>query len=93
MIFASSPPVGEFGFQTPASGGVGVEGRVEVDKVNALVGDVLTQDAKVVASITSCRAHAEQDQQSDKEANRKNPLTHPAKTIDAVHLAPRSGVL
>ena len=31
--------------------GVGIEGRVEVDEVNALVGDVLTQDVEVVAEV------------------------------------------
>ena len=45
----------------------------------------------VVASITSCRALAEQDQQSDKETNRQNPLTHPAKMVDVVQTVDVSG--
>ena len=32
-------------------GGVGVEGRVEVDQVDAFVGDVLAQDVEVVAEV------------------------------------------
>ena len=31
--------------------GVGVEGRVEVDEVNAGVGDVITQDFEVIAEV------------------------------------------
>ena len=31
--------------------GVGVEGRVEVDEVNALVGDMLPQDVEIVAEV------------------------------------------
>ena len=40
--------------------------------------------APVVASITGYRVHAMRDQHSEKESNRQNPLTHPAKLVDAV---------
>ena len=33
----------------------------------------------VVASITGCRTYAVQNQQSEKESDRQNLLTHPAK--------------
>ena len=38
----------------------------------------------VVASITSCRTYAVRNQQSEKESDRQNLLTHPAKMVDAV---------
>ena len=36
--------------------------------------------------LQSCRTYAVRNQQSEKESDRQNLLTHPAKMVDAVHL-------